>query len=106
MMPLIFEGIECGREFKCRRKKLSWTGKEVLIGTKAISTFVMGCFDLIKDQCDQISAMMCRYRWNQKDRQHKLGEANQTEGGRTRVQRYTCFQPCYFSKKGRGWCRI
>jgi hypothetical protein len=32
----------------------------------------MECFDLTKDLCDQISAMVCRYWWNQQEGQHKI----------------------------------
>jgi hypothetical protein len=41
-------------------KMLSWAGKKVLIKAvaQAIPTFVMGCFDLTKEICDQISTMI------------------------------------------------
>lgn len=50
-----------------KEKFLSWAGKEVLIEAvaQAIPTFAMGCFDLTKELCDKISAMVCRYWWNQ-----------------------------------------
>jgi hypothetical protein len=46
-----------------KEKFLSWAGKEVLIKVvaQAIPTFAMGCFDLTKSICDQISKMVCRY---------------------------------------------
>jgi hypothetical protein len=32
----------------------------------------MGCFDITKTLCDQISVMVCRYWWNQQERKHKI----------------------------------
>lgn len=53
---------------------LSWAGKEILIKAiaQAIPTFAMGCFDITKTLCDQISAMICRYWWNQQEGKHKV----------------------------------
>lgn len=46
-----------------KEKMLSWAGKEILIKAvaQAIPTFAMGCFELTKGLCDQISSMICRY---------------------------------------------
>jgi hypothetical protein len=57
-----------------RKKKLSWTGKEVMIKSvaQAIPTFPMGCSDLTKSLCDQISMLICRYWWNQQEGKHKV----------------------------------
>jgi hypothetical protein len=57
-----------------KEKYLSWAGKEVLIKAiaQAIPTFAMGCFDITKTLCDQISAMICRYWWNQQEGKHKI----------------------------------
>jgi hypothetical protein len=57
-----------------KEKFLSWAGKEVLIKAvaQAIPTFAMGCFDLTKSICDQISKLVCRYWWNQQERKHKI----------------------------------
>ncbi|CAN6374879.1 unnamed protein product [Urochloa humidicola] len=53
---------------------LSWAGKEVLIKAvaQAIPTFVMGCFDITKDMCDQISTMIARYWWSNQDKDNKI----------------------------------
>jgi len=55
-------------------KFLSWAGKEILIKAvaQAIPTFAMGCFDLTKALCDQISTMICRFWWNQQEGKHKI----------------------------------
>lgn len=57
-----------------KEKMLSWAGKEFFIKAiaQAIRTFAMGCFDLTKALCDQISTMICRYRWNQQEGKHKI----------------------------------
>jgi len=57
-----------------KEKFLSWAGKEVLIKAvaQAIPTFAMGCFDLTKSLCDQISKMVCRYWWNEQEGKHKM----------------------------------
>lgn len=53
---------------------LSWAGKEILIKAvaQAIPTFAMGCFEITKGLCDQISSMICRYWWNQQEGKHKI----------------------------------
>jgi hypothetical protein len=53
---------------------LSRAGKEILIKVvaQAIPTFAMGCFDLTKSLCDQISSMICRFWWSQQDNEHKM----------------------------------
>ena len=55
-------------------KFLSWAGKEILINAvaQAIPTFAMGCFDLYKSLRDQISAMICRFWWNQQVDKNKI----------------------------------
>jgi hypothetical protein len=57
-----------------KEKALSWAGKEVLIKAvaQAIPTFVMGCFDLTKDVCDQISTVIARYWWSNQDEDNKI----------------------------------
>lgn len=42
-----------------KEKMLSWAGKEIMI--KAVTQAAMGCFDLTKNICNQISTMICRY---------------------------------------------
>jgi len=55
-------------------KFLSWAGKEILIKAvaQAIPTFAMGCFDLTKALCDQISSMICWFWWNQQEGKRKI----------------------------------
>jgi len=55
-------------------KFLSWAGKEILVKAvaQAIPTFAMGCFDLYKSLRDQISAMICRFWWNQQVDKNKI----------------------------------
>lgn len=57
-----------------KEKMLSWAGKEVLIKAvaQAIPTFAMGCFEITKGLCDQISRMICRDWWNQQEGKHKV----------------------------------
>ena len=57
-----------------KEKFLSWAGKEILIKAvaQAIPTYAMGCFDLTKTFCDQVSAMVSRYWWNQQEGKHKI----------------------------------
>jgi len=61
-----------------KEKFLSWAGKEILIKAiaQAIPTFAMECFDITKTLCDQISAMICRYWWNQQEGKHKIHWVN------------------------------
>jgi hypothetical protein len=53
---------------------LSWAGKEILIKAvaQAIPTFAMGFFDVTKSICNQISTMICRYWWSQREGSHKI----------------------------------
>lgn len=57
-----------------KEKMLSRAGKEILIKAvaQAIPTFAMGCFDLTKTLCDQISSMICKFWWSQQDNEHKM----------------------------------
>lgn len=57
-----------------KEKFLSWAGKEILIKAiaQAIPTFAMGCFDLTKTLCDQISKMVARFWWNAQEGKHKI----------------------------------
>lgn len=57
-----------------KEKFLSWAGKDILIKAVAqvIPTYAMGCFDLTKSFCDQMSKMICRYWWNQQEGKHKI----------------------------------
>lgn len=53
---------------------LSLVGKEILIKAvaQAIPTFAMGCFDITKSLCDEISSMVCRFWWNQQEGKRKI----------------------------------
>lgn len=57
-----------------KEKMLSKAGKEVLIKVvaQAIPTYVMGCFDITKEVCDQISSLIARYWWNNQDKDNKI----------------------------------
>lgn len=57
-----------------KEKLLSRAGKEIMIKAvaQAIPTYAMGCFDLTKGLCDQISAIICRYWWSQREKENKL----------------------------------
>lgn len=57
-----------------KEKLLSKAGKEILIKAIAqvIPTYAMGCFDLTKTLCDEISTMVCRYWWAQQDKENKM----------------------------------
>jgi hypothetical protein len=45
-------------------------GKKILIKSiaQAIPTFAMSCFDLTKNFCDQVRAMICHYCWSNQDK--------------------------------------
>jgi len=39
---------------------------------QAIPTFAMGCFDITKDICDQISKLIGKFWWSSQDRENKM----------------------------------
>jgi hypothetical protein len=49
-------------------------GKEVMIKAvaQAVPVFAMGCFDITKDLCNQISAMIAKYWWNNQDKDNSM----------------------------------
>jgi hypothetical protein len=53
---------------------LSKAGKEILVKVvaQAIPIYAMSCFDLTKGLCDELSMMIGRYWWSQKDKVHKI----------------------------------
>ena len=57
-----------------KEKLLSNAVKERMIKAvaQAIPTYAMGCFDITKEVCDQISRQICRYRWSQNDKENKM----------------------------------
>jgi hypothetical protein len=38
----------------------------------AIPTYVMGCFDITKEVCDQISSLIARFWWSNQDKDNKI----------------------------------
>jgi hypothetical protein len=56
-----------------KEKLLSKAGKEILIKAiaQAIPSYAMSCFDLTKALCEEISAMICRYWWDQQEGKNK-----------------------------------
>ena len=57
-----------------KERMLSRAGKEIMIKAvaQAIPTFAMGCFDLTKNMCDQISTMIGRFWWSQQEKENKI----------------------------------
>lgn len=57
-----------------KEKLLSMAGKEVMIKAvaQAVPVFAMGCFDITKDMCNQISAMIAKYWWNNQDKDNSM----------------------------------
>ena len=57
-----------------KEKMLSNAGKEVLIKAvaQAIPTYAMSCFEITKELCDDISAMICRYWWSSQEKEKKI----------------------------------
>lgn len=39
---------------------------------QAVPVFAMGCFDIRKEMCGQISAMIAKYWWNNQDKQNSI----------------------------------
>jgi hypothetical protein len=39
---------------------------------QAIPSYAMSCFDLTKALCDDITTMICRFRWAQQDQENKM----------------------------------
>jgi hypothetical protein len=39
---------------------------------QAILVFAMCCFDIMKDMCNQISAMIAKYWWNNQDKDNSM----------------------------------
>ena len=57
-----------------QEKLLSKAGKEILIKAVAqsIPTYAMSCFDLTKELCDELSAIIGKYWWSQQDKMNKI----------------------------------
>lgn len=56
-----------------KEKLLSNAGKEIIIKAvaQAIPAYAMGCFDITKEVCDQISRQICRHWWSLNDKENK-----------------------------------
>ena len=39
---------------------------------QAIPAFAMGCFDITKEMCNQISSLVATYRWNNQDKENSM----------------------------------
>ena len=57
-----------------KEKMLPRAGKVILIKAvaQAIPTYAMGCFDITKEICDQISTMICKYWWSNQEKENKI----------------------------------
>lgn len=56
--------------------KNPWVEGEIEVMIKAVAqvipTHAMGCFDITKELCDQISREVCRHWWSQNDKENKM----------------------------------
>lgn len=43
---------------------------------QAIPIFAMGCFDIMKEMCNQISALIAKYWWNNQDKENSMHWVN------------------------------
>ena len=57
-----------------KEKLLSKAGKEIMIKAvaQAVPVFVMGCFDITKEICGQISTLIAKYWWNNQDKDNSM----------------------------------
>lgn len=57
-----------------KERLLSRAGKEILIKAvaQAIPVFAMGCFDIRKEMCNQISSIIARYWWNNQGKETSM----------------------------------
>jgi hypothetical protein len=57
-----------------KEKNLSFAGRKVLISAviQAIPTYMMSCFLIPKDICDQIEKAICKFWWGGKDSNNKI----------------------------------
>lgn len=49
-------------------------GKEIIVRSmaQAIPAYAMGCFDLTKGLCEELSNMICKYWWSQQQDEKKM----------------------------------
>jgi hypothetical protein len=57
-----------------KERHLSFAGRSILISAvvQALPTYIMSCFLLPKNMCDQIEQAICRFWWGSNDRQQKI----------------------------------
>ncbi|MCH80635.1 hypothetical protein A2U01_0001405, partial [Trifolium medium] len=57
-----------------KEKHLSFAGRGVLISAviQAIPTYIMSCFMIPKQMCDQIEKSICRFWWGNKESNHRI----------------------------------
>ena len=91
-------------------KFLSWAAKDILIKAvaQAIPTFAMGCFDLTKALCDQISSMICWFWWNQQEGKRKIHWLSKERMMMPKEEGGLGFRDIHFFNQSRGgaYCRI
>ena len=73
---------------------------------QAMPTFAMGCFDITKDICDQISKLIGKFWWSSQDRENKMHWVSwekltlpKSQGG-IGIQGYPHFQFGYAGQAG------
>ena len=72
--PLLISKNRFGNASRVEGENALMSGKEIIIKAiaQAIPTFAMGCFELTKSLCDQISSMISMFWWNQQEGKHKI----------------------------------
>jgi hypothetical protein len=57
-----------------KERSMSFAGRGTLISVviQALPTYIMSCFLLPKNMCDNIEKIMCKFWWGSAERQHKI----------------------------------